>query len=31
VATVLTIIGSSSIVVFNFPTPVALNRRLRRD
>ncbi|MEE4173420.1 MAG: cation:proton antiporter [Xanthomonadales bacterium] len=31
VATVLTIMGSSSIVVFNFPTPVALNRKLRRD
>lgn len=31
VATVLTIIGSSTIVVFNFPTPVALNRSLRRD
>ena len=31
VATVLTILGSSSIVVFNFPTPVAMNRRLRRD
>ncbi|MEM1411294.1 MAG: cation:proton antiporter [Pseudomonadota bacterium] len=30
-AAVLTIIGSSTIVVFNFPTPVALNRRLRRD
>jgi len=31
VATVLTILGSSSIVVFNFPTPVAVSRRLRRD
>lgn len=31
VATVLTILGSSSIVVFNFPTPVAMSRRLRRD
>lgn len=31
VATVLTILGSSSIVVFNFPTPVALNRKLRKD
>lgn len=31
VATILTFLGSSSIVVFRFPTPVALNRRLRRD
>ena len=31
VATVLTILGSSSIVVTNFPTPVALSRRLQRD
>ncbi len=31
VATVLTILGSSSIVVFNFPTPAALSRRLRKD
>ncbi len=31
VATVLTILASSSIVVFNFPTPVAMSRRLRRD
>jgi len=31
VATVLTILGSSAIVVFNFPTPVAMNPRLRRD
>ncbi len=31
VATVLSIIGSSSIVVFNFPTPVALSRKLRKD
>jgi Kef-type K+ transport system membrane component KefB len=31
VATVLTFIGSSSIVVLKFPTPVALSDRLRRD
>jgi Kef-type K+ transport system membrane component KefB len=31
VATILTFLGSSSIVVFRFPTPVAINRRLRRD
>lgn len=31
VATVLTILGSSSIVVTSFPTPVALSRRLQRD
>ena len=31
VATVLTFIGSSSIVVLNFPTPVAVSDRLRRD
>lgn len=31
VATVLTFIGSSTIVVLRFPTPVAANERLRRD
>jgi Kef-type K+ transport system membrane component KefB len=31
VATILTFIGSSSIVVLNFSTPVALSERLRRD
>jgi len=31
VATVLTFIGSSSIVVLKFPTPVAVSDRLRRD
>jgi Kef-type K+ transport system membrane component KefB len=31
VATVLTFIGSSSIVVLRFPTPVAVSDRLRRD
>lgn len=31
VATVITFVGSSSIVVLNFPTPVAMNPRLRRD
>lgn len=31
VATVVTFIGSSSIVVLKFPTPVAVNDRLRRD
>jgi Kef-type K+ transport system membrane component KefB len=31
VATVLTFIGSSSIVVLRFPTPVAVNDKLRRD
>lgn len=31
VATVVTFIGSSSIVVMKFPTPVAVNDRLRRD
>jgi Kef-type K+ transport system membrane component KefB len=31
VATVLTFIGSSTIVVLNFPTPVAVSERLRRD
>jgi Kef-type K+ transport system membrane component KefB len=30
-ATVLTFIGSSTIVVLNFPTPVAVSDRLRRD
>jgi Kef-type K+ transport system membrane component KefB len=30
-ATVITFIGSSTIVVFNFPTPVAASDRLRRD
>ena len=31
VATILTFIGSSSIVVLKFPTPVAVSDRLRRD
>lgn len=31
VATVLTFIGSSSIVVLKFPTPVSVSDRLRRD
>jgi Kef-type K+ transport system membrane component KefB len=31
VATVVTFIGSSSIVVLKFPTPVAVSDRLRRD
>ena len=31
VTTVLTFIGSSSIVVLKFPTPVAISDRLRRD
>lgn len=31
VATVLTFIGSSSVVVLKFPTPVAVSDRLRRD
>jgi Kef-type K+ transport system membrane component KefB len=30
-ATVITFIGSSSVVVLNFPTPVAVSARLRRD
>jgi hypothetical protein len=30
-ATVITFIGSSSLVVLNFPTPVAASDRLRRD
>jgi len=30
-ATLITFIGSSSIVVLNFPTPVAVSDRLRRD
>lgn len=30
-ATVITFIGSSTIVVLNFPTPVAVSDRLRRD
>jgi hypothetical protein len=30
-ATVITFIGSSSIIVLNFPTPVATSSRLRRD
>jgi hypothetical protein len=30
-ATVVTFIGSSTIVVLNFPTPVAVSDRLRRD
>lgn len=30
-ATVITLIGSSSIVVLRFPTPVAASERLRRD
>jgi Kef-type K+ transport system membrane component KefB len=30
-ATVLTFIGSSTIVVLNFPTPAAVSDRLRRD
>jgi Kef-type K+ transport system membrane component KefB len=30
-ATILTFVGSSSIVVLNFPTPVAVTDRLRRD
>jgi len=30
-ATVLTFIGSSTIVVLTFPTPVAASDRLRRD
>ncbi len=31
IATVITFIGSSTIVVLNFPTPVAVSDRLRRD
>ncbi len=31
VATVLSIVGSSSIIVFNFPTPMAASRALRKD
>lgn len=30
-ATVITFIGSSTVVVLNFPTPVAVSDRLRRD
>ncbi len=30
-ATILTFIGSSTVVVLNFPTPVAVSDRLRRD
>ena len=30
-ATVVTFIGSSTIVVLNFPTPVGVSDRLRRD
>ena len=31
VATLITFVGSSFIVVMNFPTPVAISDRLRRD
>jgi Kef-type K+ transport system membrane component KefB len=30
-ATLITFVGSSSIIVLNFPTPVAASQRLRRD
>ena len=30
-ATLITFVGSSSIIVLNFPTPVATKDRLRRD
>jgi len=30
-ATLITFIGSSMLVVLNFPTPVAVSDRLRRD